>query len=167
MNERRTRTLLVSIAAATVVMSSLIGAQPASPLAGTWTLDRDVSPAANARGRNARTQFQGISIPLKLIITPEPTSVTIESDTGPAASMVTSVYKLDGGEHPIPGPLAWDTYGKAAWQGDKLQIIVIRKIQTPNEEFRFEIQEIYSVSGNVLTLDLTQNTMNARLVYRR
>jgi hypothetical protein len=93
--------------------------------------------------------------------------VTIDSNTGTANTIVTTTYKLDGSEHPIPGPIGWETRAKSAWDGKKLDIAITRVVQGPDGELTFDIRETYAAEGDTLTLERQQGRTAQRLVYRR
>jgi hypothetical protein len=81
--------------------------------------------------------------------------------------MLSATYRLDGTETTVPGPLGWDTRAKAARRDDALVVSITRTIDGPDGTLRFEIQDVYRVSGDVLTLERTQGSQTRRMTYRR
>jgi hypothetical protein len=45
---------------------------------------------------------------------------------------------------------------KAAWEGDRLLVTIARIIESPNGPVRIEMRDVYSVNGDVLTIERTQ-----------
>ena len=95
------------------------------------------------------------------------TEVTVQTNTGTESQMVTAVYKLDGSESPVPGPIGWDTKASAARKDGKLVVTIKRSIQGPDGQLNFEITDVYSQIGNVLTLERSQGNKTIRMVYNR
>jgi hypothetical protein len=145
----------------TLILSSLIAlaAQTASGLAGTWTLD----PA----GRGGRGNFAGYTTATRMVITESATDVAIQTNTGIENQLVTATYKLDGSENPVPGPLGWDTRASATKQGGSLVVTIKRSIDGPEGKLNFEIRDVYSVAGDVLTLERSQGSRTQKTVYTR
>ncbi len=132
-----------------------------SGLSGTW-----VAAAAGGRG-GGRGNFAGFSTPTRVVITESPGDVTVSTNTGTQNQMATAVYRLDGSEHPVPGPIGWDTRATAAREDGRLIVTIKRTIEGPDGPLNFEIRETYSVSGNVLTLERAQGTRTQRTAYAR
>jgi hypothetical protein len=147
-------TFLLWIAAPTVVAQAPLG------LTGTWTLDT----TAGGRGRG---NFAGYATATRLVIKESATEVTVQTNTGTESHMVTAVYKLDGSESPVPGPIGWDTKASAARKDGKLVVAIKRSIQGPDGQLNFEITDVYSQIGNVLTLERSQGNKTIRMVYHR
>jgi hypothetical protein len=133
--------------------------QSPSTLAGAWTLD----PA----GRGGRGNFAGYSTATKMIIVESAAEVTIQTNTGTENQQQTAVYKLDGSENPVPGPIGWDTKARAARQDGRLVVTVKRSIEGPDGRVNFEIRDVYSVVGNVLTLERSQGNRTRKTIYNR
>jgi hypothetical protein len=81
--------------------------------------------------------------------------------------MQTAVFKLDGSEHPAPGPVGWDTRAKASREDGKLLVTITRTIDGPDGKLTFTIKDVYSESGGVLTLERTQGPRTVKTVYNR
>jgi hypothetical protein len=137
-------------------------AQSIAPdLSGSWRLQADADAARNRRAIN------GLSIATQLVIRQSANDVTIESNTGTANTIVTTTYRLDGSEHPIPGPIGWDTRARSKWDGMTLSVAIRRSVQGPEGELVFDIRELYTPGQDTLTLERTQGKTVQRLVYRK
>jgi hypothetical protein len=130
-------------------------------LAGTWTLD----PASKGGGRGGGVP--GFPLATQLTIKVSPAEVTVDSDTGSAQSIQTSVYKTDGSSTNVPGPLGWETTAKAAWQGDSLAVTIRRSITGPNGPIGANVTDVYRVSGDTLTIERSLGQTTQKLVYKR
>ena len=131
-------------------------------LAGTWTLD-PASKGGGGRGGGV----PGFPLATQLVIKMSPAEVTVDSDTGSAQSIQTSVYKTDGSTTNVPGPLGWETTAKAAWQGDSLAVTIRRSITGPNGPIGANVTDTYRVSGDTLTIERSLGQTTQKLVYQR
>jgi hypothetical protein len=137
-------------------------AQQAPPsLAGTWILQADAAAARNRRPIN------GISIATRLVIRIAASEVSIDSNTGTANAIVTTTYKVGGGEQAIPGPIGWDTRATSTVDAGKLVVAVRRSVEGPEGALTFDIREVYAVDGDTLTIERTQRRTVQTLVYKR
>ena len=137
-------------------------AQSIAPdLAGTWRLQADADASRNRRPIN------GLSIATQLVIRQSASEVTIETNTGTGNTIVATTLKLDGSEHPIPGPIGWDTRAKSAWNGTALSVAIRRSVQGPEGELVFDIRETYTPAADTLTLERSLGRTAQRLVYRK
>ena len=142
------------------VVSAPARAQVDPALAGTWTLGGEA-------GRGGRGGVPGVPVATRLVIKVAPGQVTVDSNTGSAESIQTAVYKLDGSETTVPGPLGWTVKAKAAWKDSALVVITIRSLEGPNGPIGAEISDVYSVSGDALTIERTQGRNKQKLTYKR
>ena len=134
-----------------------------SGLSGTWMLDQ----SAGGAGRGRAGGVPGFPLATTLTIKVSATEVAVDSDTGSAQSIQTSVYRLDGSETKVPGPLGWDTTARATLDGDLLKVTIRRSITGPNGPVGATVTEVYRVEGPVLTIERTLNNTTQKLVYRR
>jgi hypothetical protein len=155
----RTHVFVLLLLGRVLFFGPAVHAQSPSSLAGTWALD----PA----GRGGRGNFAGYSTATRMIVTESAAEVTIQTNTGIENQMQTAVYKLDGSENAVPGPLGWDTKATAARQDGKLVVTVKRSIQGPDGPVNFEIRDVYTVVGNVLTLERSQGNRTQKTIYNR
>ncbi len=133
----------------------------ASGLSGTWALQADAEA-----GRNRRP-ITGLSVATQLVIRQTPDQVVVDSNTGTANTIVTTTYTLDGNEHPIPGPIGWDTRARSVWDGTTFDVAIKRSVQGPEGELIFEIRETYTSTQDTLTLTRSQGRSVQKLVYVR
>jgi hypothetical protein len=136
-----------------------VEAQAPASLTGTWTIE--------ATGRGGRGNFAGYSTATRMVIMELATEVTIQTNTGTENQLQTAVYKLDGSENAVPGPIGWDTRAKAVRQDGKLIVTIRRSIEGPDGRINFEIRDVYGVAGSVLTLERSQGKRTRRMIYNR
>ena len=142
-------------------MPSVAVAQVAPALAGSWTLNQE------GGGRGGRGGIPGVPLATEVTIRLTPAEVTVDTNTGSAQTVQTAVYKLDGSETTVPGPLGWTVKARAAWKDPTLVVNTMRSLEGPNGPIGAEIVDVYSVSGNVLTIERTQGRNKQKLLYNR
>ena len=156
MKHARAIVLLVGAAIPSVAV-----AQIAPALAGSWTLNQE------SGGRGGRGGIPGVPLATEVTIRLTPAEVTVDTNTGSAQTVQTAVYKLDGSETTVPGPLGWTVKARAAWKDPTLVVNTTRSLEGPNGPIGAEIVDVYSVSGDVLTIERTQGRNKQKLVYNR
>ena len=67
----------------------------------------------------------------------------------------------------MPGPLGWTVKARARWQDSTLVVNTVRSLEGPNGPIGAEIVDVYSVAGDVLTIERTQGRTKQKLVYQR
>jgi hypothetical protein len=151
----------LALAALTVAAALSVGLQAQSnpQLAGNWEID--AARSVTGRGR------AGGPGPDRMIIKVSPMEVAVTSDTGVNRARETAVYKLDAPEHEVPGPLSWNSKAKSTWENGRLVVTIARIIEGPTEPFRIEMKDVYSVEGDVLTLERTQGVQSWKSVFNR
>jgi len=154
--------LICALLLAYAFCPGVASAQGNADLAGTWTLDRAATPTGRGSGG-----INGIPLAGTMVIKLSPAEVTVDADTGSSQSMQTFVYKLDGSTNPVPGSLGWETKAKAAWQGDTLVVMTQRSMQGPTGPMGVETKDVYSVAGDVLTIERSLGRISQKLVYRK
>src|SRR5688572_27137965 len=150
---------------AVIALSPLSHAQVDKSLAGSWALSQDGGGGAGRGGRGGG--IPGVPLATQLIVKVSPAEVTVDTNTGSAQTMQTAVYRVDGTETTVPGPLGWTVKAKAAWKDSTLVVNTVRSLEGPNGPIGAEIVDVYSVSGDVLTLERTQGRNKQKLVYNR
>jgi len=138
-----------------------LAAQGNAALAGTWTVDRSATQEGRGRG------IAGIPVASTLTIKLAPDAVSVDSDTGSGQTVQTSVYKLDGSMNTVPGPLGWDTKARAAWEGETLVVTTRRSMTGPTGPMGVDVRDVYTVSGDVLTIERTMGRATQKLTYRK
>jgi hypothetical protein len=136
-----------------VVFSAPLLAQVNANLMGEWKID-----SSRAEGGQTAVGGRAGGPPPKLvkIIKVTPMEVTVQTDTGSNRTLETHEYVLDGAEHKMPGPLSWTTMASAAWQDGKLVVDIRRIIDGPSGPISISMKDVYSVEGNVLTIERSQ-----------
>jgi len=134
-------------------------AQGNAAMVGEWVLDE-------ARSQTGRGRAGGPG-PTQMIVKVAPTEVVVISDTGVNRARETTVYKLDGGEHTVPGPLSWNSVARAKWEGGTLDVTIARIIEGPDGPVRIEMKDRYTVENDVLTIERTQGPQTWRSVFTR
>ena len=124
-----------------------------------------LGPREDAEAGRNRRPITGLSIATRLVIRQSASEVSIDGNTGSENAIVTTVYKLDGSEHDIPGPIGWETRAKSAWDGKVLTVAIRRSVHGPEGELVFDIRETYSRMGDTLTVERSQGKTTQRLVY--
>ncbi len=137
-------------------------AQPNPSLAGRWTIDRSGAPAGRGRGGIA-----GIPIATMLVVRVSRDAVIVDADTGSGQAIQTSVFKLDGTANDVPGPLGWETKATAQWQGDALVVTTRRSMTGPTGPMSVDVKDVYTASGDTLTIDRSMGRATQKLTYRR
>lgn len=132
---------------------------PSRGLGGAWV-------AAEGRGPGIGN-FAGLAPPTRLVITRADAAVIVQTDTGTAGQLQATEYRLDGAEHPVPGPLGWETRAQASLDGDTLTVTLRRSIDGPDGPIVFEIREVYRADTDTLVLERSQGRRSQRLVYTR
>jgi len=154
---------LAIVVAALCAHAWTLHAQGNPALAGNWTLAQNDAAGRGGRGGG----IPGVPLATQLVVKVSPAEVTVDTNTGSAQTMQTAVYKLDGTETTVPGPLGWTVKAKAGWKDATLVINTVRSLEGPNGPIGAEIVDVYSVTGDVLTLERTQGRNKQKLVYNR
>jgi hypothetical protein len=145
--------------------ATFIHAQGSAVLAGAWTLQQE--PGGGARGGGRGGGIPGVPIATELMVKVSPSEVTIDTNTGSAQTMQTAVYRLDGSETTVPGPLGWTVKAKAGWKDSTLVVNTVRSLEGPNGPIGAEIVDVYSVTADTLTIQRTQGRNKQTLVYKK
>jgi hypothetical protein len=156
---------------AALVLFCLLPVRPlaqANPaFAGMWTLVPEPGGRGGRGGGGGGGGIPGVPLATEVVIKVSPSEVTVDTNTGSAQTIQSAVYKLDGTETTVPGPLGWTVKARAAWKDSTLVVNTVRSLEGPNGPIGAEIVDVYSVSGNVLTLERTQGRNKQKLVYNR
>ena len=143
------------------VSALVLTGQGNAALAGSWTL------ADGGGGGRRGGGIPGVPLATEVVITVSPTTVTVDTNTGSAQTKQTAVYRLDGSETTVPGPLGWTVTAKAAWKDSTLVVNTLRSLEGPNGPIGAEVIDVYRVEGDVLTVERSQGRARQQLVYNR
>jgi hypothetical protein len=179
------KTVLSVALAAALAIPALSWAQAKADLSGTWTFDEAKSDPAPARGGGGGGggapgggapggggggggRGMGGGPASKLVIKQTAGDLTVESTMANGAQ--SAVYKLDGSDSVNKTGMGEATT-KATWEGNNLVLTGKQKVTTPQGEMEIATKEVYSVSGNVLTITTTRTTQRGeqtrKLVYNK
>lgn len=143
------RMFVVVLTAVALAVPALAHAQ--ANFSGKWTYDQAKS------GRGTAGNNPSVSFPTDLVIKHTPTEFGLETSTT-RQEAVKAVYKLDGSEMTVPGGASGVTLkGKARLEGDKLVVESTRSFSSPAGPIVNQFKEVYSLTGNTLTVEKTQN----------
>ena len=123
-------------------------AQAKPDLSGTWLLNYDKSDPEVA-GNGADVPF-----PSQLVVTQSPTELSIERSSIRQAPFA-AVYKLDGSRVKVEAPGGITETGEASFDGATVVVTSHRSFSSPVGNTVVEFKEIWSVSGNALTVKKT------------
>ena len=154
-----TSRLLILVTLAALLVPCSARAQGNPKMAGNWEIDEAKSQIGRGRA--------GGPGPSRLIFKMSPTEVTVISYTGVNRARETTVYKINAPEHEVPGPLSWNSVAKSTWENDKFVATIARIIEGPTAPVRIEMKDVYTVEGDVLTIERTQGVMTWRSVFNR
>lgn len=173
----------VATLAAVLLLPATLGAQAKPDFSGTWTLDKKASAIEDA-GKN-EGRGGGLPTAVEMVITQSASELVVNSTAldnyafsgNPVPSAdgffrYSGTYKLDGSEFKANCPPC-DAVGKSTWSADgRLTIAAKRKLFAGALGFiETEDVDVYSLAGDVLTLERTVDTVDGpkkrQLVYSR
>jgi hypothetical protein len=178
------KTLAVALTAA-LALPVMAWAQAKADFSGTWTFDEAKSDPAPGGGGGGAAGGGAAAPPggggggrggggrggapaSKLVIKQVGTNLTVESTMANGAQ--TAVYKLDGTENVNKTGMS-ETKSKATWEGNNLVIAGKQSVTTQQGNMELDVKEVYSISGNVLTITTTRVTPRGettrKLVYNK
>jgi len=157
-----------------LALPQVVLAQAKTDFSGTWTFDEAKSDPAPARagggggGGGRGGGRMGGAPPTAMTIKQSASELTMDRTTAQGAQTV--VLKLDGSESKNTigmGPAV----SKAVWDGPRLVVTTTQTVQGRGGEITIDSREIYSVSGNTLTIDITRTTpmgaVTRKLIYTK
>jgi hypothetical protein len=174
--------VVVTALALALLQPALVAAQTRPDFSGTWTLDRKASKIEDAGKGEGRGG--GLPTATEMTITQSATDMVVNSvapdnyafsgNPVPSADGLfrySGSYKLDGSEFPANCPPC-DATGKSTWADGKLTISSKRKLFAGALGFiETEDVDVYSLAGDVLTLERTVDTVDGprkrTLLYNR
>lgn len=140
----------ISVAAfGLLTMPALTPAQARPEFSGRWKISQARS-SPGAVGNGAKVGF-----PSELVIQHHPAELQVEMRI-PRTDPMTALYKLDGTEVTLGTPAGIAEKARAMWDGEKLVITARRVISTSFGDFVTDSKEVWSRTGNVLTISKTQ-----------
>lgn len=115
---------------------------------GTWLLNFDKS-GPDVAGNGADVPF-----PSQLVVTQSATELSVKGSSVRQAPFA-AVYKLDGSRVNVEAPAGITETGQARFESATVVITSRRSFPSPVGDTVVEFMEIWSVSGNVLTVKKT------------
>jgi hypothetical protein len=150
------------IAAAVFAVATVASAQKAD-FSGTWTLDQDASGMAGAPAGPGGGGRGGGMAGLGMGATVKQTADTLTVERSMGGNTITTTYKLDGSESKNTmmgrGGQQMESVSTAKWDGSKL---VITSRVGENES-----TQVWSLAGNVLTIETTNARGTQKRVYKK
>lgn len=125
-----------------------LSAQARPNLAGTWVLNFDRS-GPEVAGNGADVPF-----PSQLVVTQSATELAVKRSSVRQAPFA-AVYKLDGTRVTVEAPDGITESGEARFDGATLVITSRRSFSSPAGDTVVEFQEIWTLSGNALSVKKT------------
>jgi hypothetical protein len=124
-------------------------AQATPDLSGTWRFNQGKSSSGIA----GNTPI--IPFPSQIVVKQSPTELYVAS-TSVRQAPVTATYKLDGSRVAVEASRGIAETGEARWQGATLVITSRRSFSSPAGETVVEFKEVWTLDGNVLTIEKTR-----------
>ena len=169
------KTITVTALALVLALPSLGLAQAKTDFSGTWTFDEAKSDPAPARagggGGGGRGGGRMGGAPATAM-TIKQTATELSMDRTMAQGPQTVVLKLDGTDSTNTIGMGPAT-SKAVWDGPRLVVTTTQTMQGRGGggEVTITSKEIYSVAGNVLTIETTRTTpagdQTRKLIYTK
>ena len=158
-----------------IALPAAVMAQAKTDFSGTWSFDEAKSDPAPARagggggGGGGRGGGRMGGAPATAM-TIKQTAADLSMDRTTAQGAQTVVYKLDGTDSRNTIGMGPAT-SKAVWDGPRLVITTTQTVQGRGGEITITSKEIYSVSGNILTIETTRTTpagdQTRKLIYTK
>jgi hypothetical protein len=149
-------TVLTAVALFSMMPATAI-AQVRPDFSGTWAFD---AAQTEATGR--------IAWPSELVIAQTAAELSVEGRSARQRPVV-NTYQLDGPEVVFPpDPSGVTVRARAAWSGERLTVTSQRSFDTPTGRVSLALVEVYSRTGDALTVERSDGTGPAvRVVYHR
>jgi hypothetical protein len=150
------------IATAVLAVATLAFAQKPD-FSGTWTLDPEASgmPAGTGGGGGGGGRGGGGGLGQGATVKQSADTLSVERTFGD--NKITSTYKLDGSESKNTmmgrGGEQMESVSTAKWDGNKLTIIT--------KTGQGEATQVWSLAGNVLTIEVTNARGTQKRVYKK
>jgi hypothetical protein len=124
-------------------------AQAKPDFSGTWKLNQGKSSPGIAGNT------PNIAFPSQLVVKQAGEEFVVQS-TSVRQSPLSATYKLDGSKVDVAAPRGITETGEAKLDGPKLVIMSRRSFSSPAGDQIVNFKEVWSVDGNVLTIEKTR-----------
>ena len=138
-----------------VALALMLGAAPdllaqAKPdFSGTWKFNQLKSTPGIAGNT------PNIAFPSQIVVTQTATDFKVAS-TSVRQAPLTASYKLDGSKVTVEAPRGLTETGEAKFEGSNVVIVSRRSFSSPAGDTVVNFKEVWTVSGNVLTIEKTR-----------
>ena len=132
-----------------LIAYSAASAQTAPDFSGTWRFNQAKS-SPNIAGNTPIVPF-----PSQIVVKQTATELHVDS-TSVRQQPVSAVYNLDGSKVSIKAPSGITETGEAKIDGGRLVITSRRSFTSPLGETVVEFREVWTLSGNALTIEKTR-----------
>lgn len=144
--------LVIVVCAALVLAAHATALAQAKPdFSGIWLFNQGKSSPGTA-GNAPDMPF-----PTEIVVKQSPTELQVSVSTV-RQKPVTAAYKLDGSKVTLPMPSGISETGEAKFDGQNVVITTRRSFASPAGEMVVEFKEVWSVNGNVLTIEKTRTS---------
>lgn len=143
------RLMIVLGVALTLGVPAAALAQARPDFSGTWKFNQAKS-TPNIAGNTPNVPF-----PSQIVVKQTPTELHVAS-TSVRQQPVSAVFKLDGSKVTVQAPQGITETGEAKFDGSTVIITSRRSFPSPAGEVVADFKEIWSLSGNVLTIEKTR-----------
>ena len=143
------RLMIVLGVALTLGVSAVALAQARPDFSGTWKFNQAKS------NPNIAGNTPNIPFPSQIVVKQTPTELAVES-TSVRQQPLSAVYKLDGTKVTVQAPQGISETGEARFEGVTVVIVSRRSFPSPAGDIVADFKEIWSLSGNVLTIVKTR-----------
>jgi hypothetical protein len=136
-------------------LAFLVGVPPASQaqnrpdFTGTWKFNQSKSTPGIA-GNTPIVPF-----PSQIVVKQTATELYVEG-TSVRQAPVKAVFKLDGSKVTVDAPRGITETGEARFEGTTLVVTTHRSFSSPAGETVVDFKEMWTLSGNVLTIEKTR-----------
>lgn len=124
-------------------------AQARPDFSGTWRFNQAKS-SQNIAGNSPNVPF-----PSQIVVKQTPSELSVVSSSVRQQGM-SAVYKLDGSKVTVEAPSGISETGEARFEGATVVITSRRSFSSPAGETVVDFKEIWSLTGNVLTIEKTR-----------
>lgn len=141
----------------TLGLALLVGVAPVSvaqsrpDFSGSWKFNQSKS----TRGIAGNTP--NVPFPSQLVVKQTATELHLEG-TSVRQAPVKAVFKLDGSKVTIEAPRGITETGEATFEGATLVVTTRRSFSSPAGETVVDFREVWTLNGNVLTIQKTRTT---------
>ena len=143
------RRLMIVLTLALAMGAQAAFAQAKPDFTGTWRFNQAKS------NPNIAGNTPNIPFPSQIVVKQTATDVAIDS-TSVRQQPFSALFKLDGSKVTIKAPSGITESGEAKFEGANLVITSRRSFSSPAGETIVDFKEVWSLSGNVLTIEKTR-----------